>query len=101
LLRPRRPRRQAHLPTQPFIGTWTRAPGYRQPILRGMAGQAPAVTTNGNFSIVSPSNTTTNTYIGYRQSGGEYFSGDIDDVRIYNRSLSSPEVQSIYTYGQP
>ncbi len=30
---------------------------------------------------------------------GEYFRGLIDDVRVYNRALSSAEIQSIYTEG--
>ena len=30
------------------------------------------------------------------QTGGDHFKGQIDDVRIYNRALSSAEIQSLY-----
>ena len=36
-------------------------------------------------------------YIGYDPLGGdEYFFGDMDDVRLYNRALSEKEVQELY-----
>jgi len=35
----------------------------------------------------------------WRTGGSSYFNGYIDDVRIYNRTLSSTEVQSIYKAG--
>jgi hypothetical protein len=34
--------------------------------------------------------------IGSGPTFGEYFSGVIDEVRIYNRALSSDQVQSLY-----
>ena len=34
--------------------------------------------------------------IGSRYSGGEYFNGFIDEVRIYNRTLSEPEILELY-----
>jgi hypothetical protein len=36
-----------------------------------------------------------------RSSTGEYFSGSIDDVRIYNRKLSNAEIYSLYIGNQP
>jgi hypothetical protein len=33
-------------------------------------------------------------------NGGEYFDGDIDEFRIYNRQLSSAELSSLYTIGR-
>ena len=37
---------------------------------------------------------------GYMQyGGGNYFSGSLDDIRIYNRVLSATEVMSLYTVG--
>jgi hypothetical protein len=30
----------------------------------------------------------------------EYFSGDMDDVRIYNRALSASEVGRLYSLGK-
>ncbi len=39
-------------------------------------------------------------YIGWDSPNtGEYFSGLIDDVRIYNRSLSAAEVADLYSQG--
>jgi prepilin-type N-terminal cleavage/methylation domain-containing protein len=35
-------------------------------------------------------------YIGYSSNNGTYFSGLIDDVRIYNRALSAAEIQALY-----
>ncbi len=35
-------------------------------------------------------------YIGYSGLGGRFFCGSIDDVRIYNRALSSNEVTRLY-----
>jgi len=44
-------------------------------------------------------------YIGVRNANGElipcdYFSGSIDDVRIYNRALAPNQVKSLYTLGR-
>ena len=36
-----------------------------------------------------------------RRTGGFYFQGVIDDVRVYNRALSAAEVQSIQGAGLP
>lgn len=35
------------------------------------------------------------------QNGSEQFSGQIDDVRIYNRALSAADVQQLYATGTP
>jgi hypothetical protein len=35
-------------------------------------------------------------YIGY--ANGEYFDGAMDDVRIYNRALSTNEVAQLFQY---
>ncbi len=42
-------------------------------------------------------------YIGYRKKTGEeaYFDGSIDEVRIYNRALSSEEIRYHYNRGGP
>lgn len=37
--------------------------------------------------------------IGYISAGFGYFSGSIDDVRIYNRALSSDEITNLYNAG--
>ena len=33
---------------------------------------------------------------GYSSSGSEYFNGKIDEVRVYNRSLSSSQIQTLF-----
>jgi len=40
------------------------------------------------------------TYIGARQGFGEWFNGQLDDIRIYNRALTPSEVQLLYTGGR-
>jgi hypothetical protein len=39
-------------------------------------------------------------YIGYAQTWSAYYSGSLDDVRIYNRALSPQEVQQLYLTGK-
>ncbi|MDD4931512.1 MAG: LamG domain-containing protein, partial [Candidatus Colwellbacteria bacterium] len=55
-----------------------------------------STTKTGNFSSFS------NLYFGYPVPNGENytFNGIIDDVRIYSRSLSLSEIQSIYNAGK-
>ena len=51
---------------------------------------------NGVLSGTIPAsqiNSSVNVNIG-RRSGGFYFNGVIDEVRIYNRALSGPEIQA-------
>jgi predicted esterase len=35
-------------------------------------------------------------FIGMQVNGKEFWNGEIDDVRIYNKSLTTPEIQGIY-----
>ncbi len=50
-----------------------------------------------NISSVATLTTTTATLkIGYRSNNNNYFNGSIDEVRIYNRSLSASEVYQLY-----
>lgn len=45
----------------------------------------------------SPSGLVTNQLtIGYSSRGAEYFNGSIDDVRIYNKTLTSTEISDLY-----
>lgn len=37
-------------------------------------------------------------YIGRQINGGEYWNGQIDDVRVYNRALSPIEVEQLYNF---
>lgn len=50
----------------------------------------------GNTSFSSSSSGTDFIKIGYRESNTGVFNGLIDDVRIYNRALSSEEVAQLY-----
>jgi len=47
-------------------------------------------------SSVGSTDSTVDLYIGSSVAYPSYFDGIIDDVRIYNRALSLPEIQSIY-----
>jgi FlaG/FlaF family flagellin (archaellin) len=54
---------------------------------------------NGTSSSSSTFNTNSNRWTFGRWGSskpGNYFSGDIDDVRLYNRALNSTEVQQLY-----
>jgi len=54
------------------------------------------------LDIVSPVNADTITHIGTHQAVANFFKGDIDDIRIYNRALSKSEIQQLYqTNNQP
>ena len=49
-------------------------------------------------TTVSPSALNTNLLIGRRGNNGSLFNGYIDELRIYNRTLSSSEVRQLYTW---
>jgi prepilin-type N-terminal cleavage/methylation domain-containing protein len=53
------------------------------------------VLVNSGSATSSMTRNFTGTYLGKYASGG-YFSGLIDDARIYNRALSTAEIQAIY-----
>ncbi|MFA4820315.1 MAG: LamG domain-containing protein [Candidatus Aenigmatarchaeota archaeon] len=61
--------------------------------LDGAADGSPAVT--GTLT----GGTTKNLYIGNIESTSRYFNGTIDEVVVWNRSLSAGEVYNLYTYG--
>lgn len=54
-----------------------------------------AVVASTNLGVFTPQ-TTYNLYFGFRPSSGQYYTGLIDEVSIYNRALSSGEVSNIY-----
>ena len=47
----------------------------------------------------STDNPAVSTRIGYSPSAGRYFTGRIDEVRIYNRALSATDVMQLYKQG--
>jgi prepilin-type N-terminal cleavage/methylation domain-containing protein len=71
------------------VGTWSSATGAFNVYLDGnLDGSA-------TFSG-SALGTGVSTFIGQSTSGGLFFNGIIDDVRVYNRALSAAEIQAIY-----
>ena len=52
----------------------------------------------GDISIYSSSGKVN---IGYYNEGNNYFEGAIDDVRIYDRPLSTPEIKALYNLNRP
>ena len=59
---------------------------------------------NGTEIAASPSSSTFNTSssvldIGYYASGNTYWSGSIDDIRIYDRALSAAEAAALFNEG--
>ncbi len=60
-----------------------------------------SVATSGNFPVGAIPDTTTPVHIGYRRLGGEHFSGALDELRIYNRALSTTEIQTLRAEAGP
>jgi len=56
----------------------------------------PSPTSTSGFGI---GNSVDAAYIGSRSDNLGYFNGFIDDVRIYNRALSSDEILKLYNGG--
>ncbi len=56
------------------------------------------LTGTGNYAVSTP---TGHTEIGNCSTNGNYFSGSIDDVRVYNRALTASEVNEMYLAGRP
>ncbi len=50
------------------------------------------------FDASSHQTPTNNVVIGYSSGTGTYFSGAIDDVRIYNRTLFATDIAQLYSY---
>jgi hypothetical protein len=53
----------------------------------------------GSFLVFGQTGTTqglANMYLGEQYQGANYFKGQIDDFRIYNRALSASEIQALY-----
>jgi len=53
----------------------------------------------GTVSSGNASLNRANTVVGIRSDGKYAFPGDIDDVRIYSKALSSTEVSNLYNTG--
>jgi hypothetical protein len=69
----------------------------------GTAGNPTSIYING-LLVAGPSNLTDIDYSGYtlnigNVNGGQYFKGNIDEVRIYDRALSAEEIKDLYNLG--
>src|SRR5204862_4826534 len=82
--------------TQVALNTWYHVAGVYNAAARTLDIYVNGVLDNGILSGTVPasqSNSTVNVNIG-RRSTGFYFSGVIDEVRVYNRALSQAEIQT-------
>jgi Concanavalin A-like lectin/glucanases superfamily/Family of unknown function (DUF6298) len=96
-----------YIPINPsYVGQWVHlvwvnaGPGYSgQTLYLNGAPQPLTQNGGGNTSLSVPTSGYGNTVIGAPGSfyeEGSYFAGDMDDLRVYNRALSSSEVQVVY-----
>jgi hypothetical protein len=76
-----------------FVGTWD---GTELKIF--MDGSLQESVEVGDITLYSSSG---NVNIGYYSTGNDYFEGNIDEVRIYNRALSTPEIKALYNLSSP
>lgn len=56
---------------------------------------------NSSGGVASGSDNDTFTIAGPAGSSNNYFSGLVDDVRVYNRALSQPEIEALANLSQP
>ena len=79
------------------LGTWYHVAGVYDATARTLNIYVNGVLDNGALSGTVPAsqynNAAENVTVG-RRSGGFYFAGTIDEVRLYNRALSQAEIQS-------
>jgi hypothetical protein len=76
-----------------LVGTWD---GSNLRIFRN--GNLEDTTTVGAISVYDSQG---NVNIGYYSTGDNYFQGNVDDLRVYNRALSTPEVKALYNLNSP
>jgi len=67
--------------------------GYIKAYLNGDVVMTQNYITEGTF------NNTESLFIG-QEGEGDYFNGQIDEVKIYNRALSAPEITKNYKHGK-
>ena len=87
---------QQYSSTTPALNTWYFVAGVYDASARTMKVYVNGVLANGTLRGTVPSSQLSSTFnanIG-RRSGGFYFKGIIDEVRVYNRALSQAEIQS-------
>ena len=87
---------QRYSTTVRALNVWYHVAGVYNASARTLDIYVNGVLNNGTLSGTVPAsqiNSAVNVNIG-RRSGGFYFNGMIDDVRIYNRALSQAEIQA-------
>jgi len=88
-----------------LAGLWDRttSPNTRYHFVVTRTGNSLSVFVNGN-EIGSPSTNSTSitkfSYLIGKYSGGEFFNGKMDDLRFYNRALSTGEIYELYASAQ-
>ncbi len=89
-------RTQRYSTTVRSLNTWYHVAGVYDATAKTLSTYVNGVLSNGTLVGTIPgsqSNSTVNVNIG-RRTGGYYFNGVIDEIRIYNRALSVAEIQS-------
>ncbi|HXI54902.1 MAG TPA: discoidin domain-containing protein, partial [Polyangia bacterium] len=86
-------------------GTWTHVvgtydPSASAPQKRLYVNGASVATTTLTGALLYDSTSTGDLYIG-NSGNTQYLKGSVDDVRIYNRTLSAAEINSLYIGNQP
>ena len=87
---------QRYSTTVPALNTWYHIAGVYDDAALTLSTYVNGVLDNGTLRGTVPAsqlNQTANVNIG-RRTGGFYFNGVIDEVRIYNRALSQAEIQT-------
>jgi len=59
-----------------------------------------SITVGTSNTILTPTNSLTIGFTQHSGGGSRYLKGSIDDVRVYNRVLTTSEIQSIHNQGQ-
>ena len=80
-------------PTANPVNTWTHVAAHlRRPHHCGSTSTAPRSRAGATSGAIQT--TTSPLWIGGNNPYGEYFQGLIDEVRVYNRSLTQPDIQA-------
>ena len=89
--------------TNSFSGSWVHVAGVLDNSMK-LYINGVLYAENVSPNITSPGTTTSDLYIGTRTPGNSlvgWLNGFMDDIRIYNRALSAPEVTQLYYAGNP
>jgi len=75
-----------------IIGSWNFVCG----VVNGTSGTVYVNETSSSGTIVTPNTSSEQLGIGSFVTGNYYFDGSISDVRVYDRSLTEEEIESLY-----